>query len=273
MTNPTQFGQSMVFLTKMTVGFGDIAAENTAEMLFCILAEWTGALVFAFIISQVSRPPACKVKGERAFFLPPCRHAVVSNRCPCLALQQLQRALQNASAKSDAQREELEGTVAFLRKYHCPHYLIERVRHWIHFTYRAKIHETERGEMLAKLPSSLSHRLVLHMNDGVLLNLDIFQDLRCIQEKKQVRFSLLASLTCDGVARPSSARPTHVPLLNARLFTVRALARAQFTRAPHCLPEHFHIFDNLQISDFLVFRSSWRSSCSMTSGRSGNRAR
>lgn len=39
-----------------TVGFGDIKAENTSEMLFIIVAEWTGALVFAFIISQVFHP-------------------------------------------------------------------------------------------------------------------------------------------------------------------------------------------------------------------------
>lgn len=99
---------------------------------------------------------------------------------------QLQEAVQKASAKSDAQREEMERTVAFLRKHHCPQYLIERIRHWIHFTYRAKQHEAERVEFLANLPVSLSHRLALHMNDGVLMNLEVFKGLECSQEEKQV---------------------------------------------------------------------------------------
>ena len=71
----------------MTVGFGDIAAENTAEMLFCIVAEWTGALVFAFIISQVLAPKLARTRGESVLPAVVCACDVwVPSRIACFCL-------------------------------------------------------------------------------------------------------------------------------------------------------------------------------------------
>jgi hypothetical protein len=88
-----------------------------------------------------------------------------------------QDSVRKANAKADAHREELESTVAFLRKQHCPNYLLERIRHWIHYTYHAKNAEAERCRMLANLPSSLSQRLAMHFNEGALLQMDIFRNI------------------------------------------------------------------------------------------------
>jgi hypothetical protein len=51
------------------------------------------------------------------------------------------------------------------------------VRYWIYYTFAAKTAEGERAAILAQLPPAMAERLAIHLNEGVLSNLPIFEQL------------------------------------------------------------------------------------------------
>lgn len=62
----------------------------------------------------------------------------------------------------------------FMTRKRCAPYLVDKVRHWLYYTFAPKTEEVERNDIIRSLPRAMAERLVLHLNEGVLANVPLF---------------------------------------------------------------------------------------------------
>ena len=60
-----------------------------------------------------------------------------------------------ASERNDKQRQELEQVMRFMTRNRCAPYLIDKVRHWLYYTFSPKTEEVERTAILQSLPRAM----------------------------------------------------------------------------------------------------------------------
>ena len=63
--------------------------------------------------------------------------------------------VRQASERHDKQREELEQVMRFMTRNRCAPYLIDKVRHWLYYTFSPKTEEMERNAILQSLPRAM----------------------------------------------------------------------------------------------------------------------
>jgi hypothetical protein len=127
---------SMTTLT--TVGYGDISGDNTAERLYCSIAQIFGTFVFATIMNQLSMvlDSMSFDAREKEYRLTKCRH--------------------------------------FLRKHYVDDALSRRIIDWAGFQYTNEMAVKQSKDMMDLLPRSMRMSLALALHERMLCSIPIF---------------------------------------------------------------------------------------------------
>ena len=124
-----------------TIGFGDIRGENTAERLFIVLVEWTGAICFATVVSE------------------------------------MQDMVHQFNRRTHGRKERMQFVRAFLTENHCSHDLKREILEWVHFSFMKQHDKADQIGILDSLPQDLQERLALNLNKGMLGEIPQFSSL------------------------------------------------------------------------------------------------
>ncbi|KAJ1480553.1 hypothetical protein T484DRAFT_1810330 [Baffinella frigidus] len=160
-----------------TVGFGDVYGRNTAERCFIILVEWTGAISFATVVSEIQDMVH---KSNR-------RNNVEWAICFATVVSEIQDMVHKFNRRAHGRKERMQyvrGFLSmqyvrgFLASYHCSDALRREILEWVHFSFMVQHDKADQMGVLESLPLDLQERLALHLNKGMIGEIPLLANIK-----------------------------------------------------------------------------------------------